>query len=136
MILLTSGYFTYDACFPDNSFYKDEFSKVTLREIPGSAVFIEKSADIPDFHGDYCSSSQIQLSPEDYAKLLNELKNDTIFSPGQQFGFDQFTKTLAEKDYNKIKYGFKREIEGKNGHDYYIGFYEDGITIFVNICII
>ena len=136
IILLSSAYITYGISFPDDSFFKDEFSKVTLREIPGSAVFIEKSTDIPDFHGDYCSSSQIQLSPEDYTKLLNELKNDTIFSPEQQLGSDGFTKTLAEKKPGKIKSGFKRDIEGKNGHYYYIGFYEDGITIFVNICII
>jgi hypothetical protein len=60
---------TYIGIFPDESFYAEEFKDVTLRELPNSAEFISKSASCPDFHGDYCSQSQIRLSKKDYSKL-------------------------------------------------------------------
>ena len=80
LVFLISSFITINSFFPSESFYKEEFKKVTLREIPKSAEFIVKSSSYPYFHGDYCSSSQIKLSKSDYKTLLNELKNDKNLS--------------------------------------------------------
>jgi hypothetical protein len=132
-LLLFSIYKTYDAFFPSESFYKDEFENVTLREIPESAQFIFKKSSYPDFHGDYASSSQIKLSKEDYKKLLNELSSDSQFSKdGQIIGFEEFDYTLNNKDQNNILVSFTRPIKGEEDCYLYIGFYNDNQTIFVN----
>ena len=86
-IVLISVYFTFDVFFPGRSFYEDEFKNVTLRNVPKSAKFIEKTASYPDIHGHYCSSSQIRLSKDDYNKLLNDLTNDKhMIKNGQIIG--------------------------------------------------
>jgi len=75
---------TYAGIFPDESFYADEFKDVTLRELPQSAEFISKSADYPDFHGEYLSQSKIRLSKQDYSKLLWELHKDDRLTKGAE----------------------------------------------------
>jgi len=132
-IVLISAYATFNAVFPGRSFYEDEFKSVTIRDIPKSAKFIEKTASYPDFHGHYFSSSQIRLSKTDYSKLLNELINDkNMTKNGEIIDFEEFDKALDEKDMNKIIYSFTRQNTGRN--DYlYIGFYNDLQTVFVNV---
>ena len=132
-LLVFSIYQTYDAFFPSESFYKDEFENVTLREIPKSAQIIFKKSSYPDFHGDYASSSQIKLSKEDYNKLLKELNSDNQFSKdGQIIGFEEFDYTLNNKDQNNISVSFTRPIKDKEDCYLFIGFYNDNQTIFVN----
>lgn len=135
LLLLLSFYITYNAFYPEESFYADEFKTVTQRELPKSAIFLEKSSSYPDFHGDYCSSSQILLSKEDFRKLFDEINNDTtILKSNQIIVFSAFDKT--SKSYNKkIKYSFTRKIPNKEDHHLTIEFCDDGQTIFINICI-
>jgi len=136
LLFLLALYSTYDAFFPSESFYIDEYKKVTLRDIPASAKFISTHSSYPDFHGDYCSSSQIKLSEKDYAELLNGLNNDTRIGEDMQIkGFVEFNETLQEKNEDKIIKSFVREIPGEEDHYLYIGFYNDNQTIFVNICV-
>jgi hypothetical protein len=135
-IFLISIIITYDAFFPSESFYEEEFKQVTLREIPKSAEFVSKTSSYPDFHGDYCSSSQIKLSKEDYQKLLNELKVDQrIIQNGQSVGFEEFNYTLGNKTEKNFTTSFIREIPGEEDHYMYIAFYNDNETIFVNVCV-
>ncbi|MCG2617692.1 hypothetical protein LZZ85_25550 [Terrimonas sp. NA20] len=137
VILVLSGYFTFDAFFPGKSFFKNEFNTVTLRELPESAIFIEKNASYPDFHGDYCSSSQIMLSQIDYTNLLNEITNDTRISKDKYIvGSDEFSKTLGDKKAGDITNVFRRRIGVNNDFYYYIGFYKDGRTVFVTVCVV
>jgi hypothetical protein len=136
LLFLFTAYQTYDAFFPSESFYEDEFETVTLREIPKSAEFISKKSSYPDFHGDYCSSSQIKLSKEDYQKLLTELESDNQFTAnGQNIGFEEFFYTLGNKTEKKFTTSFIRQIEGEEDHYLYIAFYDDKQTIFVNVCL-
>jgi len=136
VLFLFSAYQTFDAFFPSESFYKQEFKTVTLREIPKSAEFIEKTSSYPDFHGDYCSSSQIKLSKADYQKLLIELQNDKrITKNGEQIGFEEFNKTLGNKKQSKFIHEFTRKIKDEEDHYLYIAFYDDKETVFVNICV-
>lgn len=136
IIFLFSAYQTFDAFSPSISFYEQEFKTVTLREIPKSAEFIEKTSSYPDFHGDYCSSSQIKLSNAEYEKLLHELNLDKRFiKGGQVIGSAEFDKSLGDKKSEKIIHNFIRQIEGKEDHYLFIGFYDDNETVFVNICV-
>ena len=136
VLVLFSTYQTFDAFFPSKSFYEEEFKTVTLREIPKSAEFREKTASYPDFHGDYCSSSQINLSKPDYEKLLTELTLDKRFiKNGQAIGSAEFDKTLGDKSEKKIVCNFIRPIEGQEDHYLFIGFYDDNETVFINICV-
>lgn len=136
VLFLFSAYQTFVAFFPSRSFYEDEFKTVTLREIPKSAEFIERSSSYPDLHGDYCSSSQIKLSEADYQKLLSELIFDnSLTKNGQLIGSAEFTKSLGDKNSKKIVHQFIRQIKGQEDHFLFIGFYEDRKTIFVNICV-
>ncbi len=135
-LFLFSAYQTFNGFFPSKSFYEQEFKTVTLREIPKSAEFIEKTSSYPDFHGDYCSSSQIKLSKSDYQELLIELENDKrITKNGEQIGSEEFNKTLGNKKTSKLIHEFTRKIKGEEDHYLYIAFYDDKETIFVNICV-
>ena len=136
LIILFSAYQTFVAFYPSENFYEQEFKTVTLREIPKSAKFIEKTSSYPDFHGDYCSSSQIKLSKADYKKLFSELRLDNRFiMNGESIGSAEFDKSLGEKSSYMIGYNFIRQIKGQENHYLYIGFYNDQETIFVNICV-
>jgi len=120
LLIFFSAYQTYDAFFPSESFYEEEF----------------KTVSYPDFHGDYCSSSQIKLSKEDYQKLLTELNSDNQFTKNEQsMGFEEFFYTLGNKTEKKFTTNFKRKIKGKEDHYLFIAFYNDKQTIFVNICV-
>jgi len=131
-----SAYLTFDAFFPGTGFYEAEFKTVTLRDIPKSAEFIVKTSTYPDFHGDYCSSSQIKLSKAEYEKLLSELKSDKRFHQGgQTIGSAEFDKSLGDKDSKKILLNFTRSVEGEDDHYLSISFYDDNKTVFVSICV-
>lgn len=133
---LFSVYQIFDAFFPGRSFYEQEFKTVTLREIPKSAEFIEKTSSYPDFHGDYCSSSQIKLSKEDYKNLLTELSSDKrLIKDGEIIGSLEFDKSLGDKSSEKVVHNFIRQIDGEEDHYLFIGFYDDSETVFVNICV-
>ncbi|HTN46311.1 MAG TPA: hypothetical protein VL098_08190 [Flavipsychrobacter sp.] len=94
------------------------------------------TSSYPDFHGDYCSSSQIRFSKADYEKLFSELSLDKRFTKnGQAIGSAEFDKSLGDKSSKKIGYNFIRQIEGQEDHYLFIGFYDDKETVFVNICV-
>jgi hypothetical protein len=134
LLFLFSAYQTFDAFFPSESFYEEEFKTVTLREIPKSAKFVSKKSSYPDFQGDYCSSSQIKLSKEDYQKLLTQLKSDNQFTEnGQNIGFEEFFYTLGNKTEKKFTASFIRQIKGEEDHYLNIAFYDDNQTIFINV---
>ena len=136
LLLLFSAYHTYNAFFPSESFYVEEFKTVTFREIPKSAKFIEKNSSYPDIHGEYCSSSQIKLSKAEFKKLLTELNSDNrLAKNGEIIDSDEFYKSRGGKSSKKIVYNFIRKIEGQEDHYLFIGFCDDNETIFVNICV-
>lgn len=124
---------TYIGLYPDEDFYREEFKDVTLRDLPESAEFISKSADYPDFHGDYCSKSEVKLSKDDFSKLLKELyKDKRISKPG-------YNTTNANNKYDfylrdGINHIFIRYVEDKPDHHLKIEFSKDLTTIFVDVC--
>jgi len=126
---------TYKTNYPFDSFYYSEFESVTLREPPQSVEIIKKTSSYPDFHGDYCSSSLMKLSKEDYIKLYNDLLSDTqLIKNGTVTNSDVFDKVLDRNKQNQIRFHFRRIIPDKSGLYLFIGFLNDEQTIIVNKC--
>jgi hypothetical protein len=128
LLITTIMVITYIGIFPDESFYAEEFKDVTLKELPHSAKFISKSASYPDFHGDYCSQSQIRLSKNDYSKLLWELHEDERLSKGD-YSLSDYNNKVPEN----LVYQFTRVIDTKDDELLYIGFGNDSQTVYVNV---
>ena len=68
-------YTIYTAIYPPESFYKNEFKANMGFRLSNSINFIEKQASYPDFHGDYYSTAIIEISEEDYKKILLKISN-------------------------------------------------------------
>jgi hypothetical protein len=132
VLLLTALYFTYIAFYPIESFYADEFKKVTNLEIPKSANFIEKIASYPGVHGDYVSCSEIKLSKNDFENLLLIVQKDTNFKRTnikEVTHSEESDKIMSDEDKSQLMFGFKKVSTIIN--TYYIGFKNDNQTIFV-----
>ena len=135
LLLLIAVFQTYKANYPSDSFYFDEFESVTLRKPPSSAEVIKKASTYPDFHGDYCSSSMIKISKEDYTRLYIELQSDKdLVKNAELLSSGVLDKVLERNKREQIVAGFQRKISGKSGIHLYIGFLNDQQTIIVNKC--
>jgi hypothetical protein len=124
-------YEIYTAIYPTDSFYFDEFKKVTSLDIPKSAEIINKTASYPDFHGDYISCSIIKLSKPDYKLLLDTISNDKDMLKNPDLGGSkQLDDVMETKKVSDIKRAFTRNMPGK---DYiaYIGFFDDDESVLV-----
>jgi hypothetical protein len=64
----------YKKTYPLESFYKEEFVKVTGLDFPSSGQFLFKEASYPAFNGDYESCALIEVSMEDYMKLRSNIQ--------------------------------------------------------------
>ncbi len=71
--LIFSLYSIYSAFYPSDSFYRDEFKYNIGFTLSKSAVFIDKEASYPDFHGDYFSRAIIQLNQEEFIEIKNKI---------------------------------------------------------------
>ena len=91
-------YEVYTAIYPRDSFYLSEFKEVTLRKAPKTAEVIRKTSSYPDFHGDYCSTSLIKLSKQDYINFLKELSEDKRLTENgelmRSLEFDEVMKNI------------------------------------------
>lgn len=63
----------YTAFYPLESFYRDEFSRVTGNDFPVSGRFKFKEASLPDIHGDHTSCAVIEVSEKDYEALHSKI---------------------------------------------------------------
>lgn len=126
-------YAVYVEFYPPNNFYLEEFKKATLIEAPNSAKILNKATSYPDFHGDYCSASEIALSKEDYQKLYKQLNSDKKFIKNENyFGSEEFDKMIAGKD-KLIETSFFREVQEQD-MAVCIVFLKDKKTIVTNLC--
>lgn len=64
----------YTAIYPLESFYKEEFKKVTGLDFPASGRFLFKDASYPSWQGDYESCAIIEVSREDYVMLRSKMQ--------------------------------------------------------------
>ncbi|MBV7440721.1 hypothetical protein KRX57_04750 [Weeksellaceae bacterium TAE3-ERU29] len=112
-----SVYETYRAFYPADSFYFKEFEYVTNRKIPDSAEIKFKDSCYPDIHGKYFSKSVIELSENEFNKLLTELRNN---------------KNLVESKTTNYLSVFNNKEKSKSG-TLRIIFYKDRRTIEVYV---
>lgn len=127
-------YNIYTAIYPTDSFYYNDFEKVTSTEIPESSEIIRKDASYPTLTGDYCSASLIELSSSDYLKLLKDLQNDEKMEKIDDIiGSEQFDFVLGNLNESQIIYKFTRKIDDYPDHFYYIYFLDDKKSIIVHV---
>ncbi|TSD65981.1 hypothetical protein FFF34_000860 [Inquilinus sp. KBS0705] len=125
------AYNIFTAFFPNDSFFYNEFQKVTSKKIPLSANIIAKTASYPDFHGDYASCSLIKLSKADYLQLLNSCINDKALSTNDQLiGSEELDTVMKNRKVEDIKTAFGQKVN-VGDHYTYLGFFKDQETILV-----
>lgn len=120
------AYFIYDAIFPSEIFYKEEFKIATKKDFPTNGEFIFKSASFPDLHGSYYSIFCIETNESFYNDLYNDLHiiADTIVTTPMH-EFEKGVKRIEGKE-------LVEKISFTVGHVYYnIGFFPDRKTILV-----
>jgi hypothetical protein len=122
-------YEIYDAIWPGDGFYRGHFKMITQIELPESGKIIRKDASWPDLHGDYCASALIELSNDDYRKLMEYVKGNKVFTDSSMMGSSQVQKVLGSINYSRITYEASYQVEDE---DRGIGFLDDGRTIVIS----
>jgi len=122
------SYSGYTAVYPPDSVYLDELAQVSLRPPAASARVVDKNAAYPDFHGDYCSYSRIELSPADFQTLLSQVESDQRLRP--------VAVKLSQKDaLRSASKAFSRYQAGKQDRHLSMAFLADGKSADVNVCV-
>lgn len=89
LFAVSSCYFSFH---PNDDFYLQRFSDVSLQAAPSSARVVAKSPSLFGLHsGESCAYSRILLSREDYATLFKSIATDSRFTPS-------FNRTVTIKD--------------------------------------
>ncbi len=87
------AYAVYDALYPADKLFKEDFEEVTGMRFPDHAEILSKSASFPDTHGDYTSAAAVQLLAKEYVTLSDHLKYSGAFA---QCDYPVHTKELRE----------------------------------------
>lgn len=124
--ILIVGYFIFDAIYPSEEFYKEDFTEVTGLNFPESGKFIYKTATFPDQFGDYTSISIVTVDRKFYDSLLAHLSKNNF----NLIKEDNFFTGDIHKKYNDryVKKTFSRELNGKI---FTVGFLSDKESIIV-----
>jgi len=130
-LLVAIAYNAYAAVYPTDDFYLAEFKEVALRDAPSSAKVAIKSSTYPDFHGDYCSFSRIEVSAEDFNLLLSAISQDKRFSAGESISM---AKIPPAAPLGSIA-SFTRQEPGEEDHHLGLKFLSSRMHIEVNLCV-
>lgn len=128
MLLGGISYSGYTAVYPPDSIFLEDFAQVSLRPPAASAKVVDKSAAYPDFHGDYCSYSRIELAPADFQALLSQVETDQRLRP---VAVDHSQKGALRS----AKKAFSRYQAGKQDRHLSMAFLPDGKSVDVNVCV-
>lgn len=126
---LLLGYFLYDAFYPKDDFYKEDFKEVTQMTFPEDGEIVYKTASFPDQFGDYASSCLVQLDPNSCKQLKrNLIRNGFIAKENKMFS--------KELDYieNKIidlKYAEQYIKDSDTSSFYSVGFLKDSELVII-----
>ncbi len=127
--ILIITYLIYSALYPNEDFYRTDFTEVTGIELPEHAEFKYKSATYPDHFGDYTSISIINVGRDLYNNLPKTLTEKGLKENGQKLHTTEFAKALKHTDNLEIDSEFSMEDDG--GVYYYVGFLTDNETLIV-----
>jgi hypothetical protein len=111
----------YFAVYPEDAFYEKEFEKVAFVPYPESGKIIFKDASYPSVHGEYQSCALIEVSWEDYHRLMNQIHQPAANSgfPMGKVGSPSLNELI--KQYGMLK--MQSETERDEEREYfYCGF--------------
>lgn len=131
IILFFATWSTYDAFYPGDSFYKDEFINNTGIALPSSAIVKHKAASYPDFHGDYGANAVIVLSNNDYAALETGIRQNPAFVRDTSLlplgTSEEYDRIAAHVDEQNITKTYAKTIENRSL--FKVAFFNDRKTI-------
>jgi hypothetical protein len=122
-------YLIYNAVYPGNNFYVQDFEKNTGILFPSSGRIIKKDATYPDIHGHYSSRAIIEFSTSDYLHTVQTLQSDAKFKTDTS-RFHFLSETLdffKSEEINGTK--FSSILVGGRNAQFTVGFLKDGKTI-------
>lgn len=121
--LFVFGYFVYDAIYPAEDFYRQEFETGTGIDFPSEGKILFKTASFPDHFGDYSSVFCFETDSAFYDKLLSELELIGDTTPIKHIDFIEMSERVEGKQLEtQISYDRGTVI-------YYVGFFSDKKTI-------
>ena len=123
------GYLIFEAFYPSESFYEDDFKEVTGIDFPKNAEFEYKTASFPDHFGDYTSVSLIKVENEFYAELPNKLLKRGLSENIEKVGSAEMDKVKSKLNGRIIEKEYALEESGEIY--YYVGFLSDKETLII-----
>lgn len=128
------AYQTYTAIYPNDGFYLGEFELASGRKPPEEVIVLFKDATYPDFHGDYCSFSRLEINPQSYRALLKQLSEDPRFTGSESSQFSMgYVPNVKLPPVRVIRYFQRNDVE--SDHHYTISFLEKETLLEVQICV-
>jgi len=124
--ILIVGYFVYDAFYPSEEFYIEDFAEVTGLAFPDNGEFIYKTATYPDQFGDYTSISIIKLDKKFYDSLSQHLSSKGFIEVNDRELISD--NTLKKYSDGYVIRTFNRELPEKNLS---VGFISDNKTVII-----
>jgi hypothetical protein len=129
----------YSFYYPFDGEFESEFVNITALPFPASGEVIRGDESGLDLHGDYTACARIQVSKEDYALVLKNMRANSTFRPTYMATDSSFvsskefqyaTKSIRTSDY---LYSFAK---GQVNIDAYlfVGFLHDRRTIVIYRC--
>ena len=125
--IIVVGYLIYDAVFPSEDFYKEEFEIATDLNFPESGRLVFKSATYPDLQGSYSSIFCFESDSIFYQELQHKL--DNIKDSIQVVHMSEFEEG---KERIKERVLVKELTYSKNNVHYSVGFFSDNKTILIH----
>ena len=127
--ILIMGLIVYPALYPNEDFYRDEFSEVSGLKLPERAEFKFKTASYPDHFGDYASAIVIKVDSSFYNKLPINLSKRGLEENGHKTDSYELDRAFKYTEHLKIKKEYSKIAD--NGLYYYVGLLTDNETIIV-----
>lgn len=127
--ILIWGYFIWEAFYPPEDFYKEDYKQVTQLNFPEKAVFLYKYASFPDHFGDYTSVFLIQIESKEYIRLLHHLPNAGFVTTNNDPRHLTQTQIALTKVPSQISVEFINET--KESKSFYVALFNDHKTVLV-----
>lgn len=126
LLIVIIGAGIYDYFKTPDSYYKEEYRKVTQMEFPKDGdIIYATNAPWFSFNGDHTSAFMVELNRTDIQLLKNSIK---------QRGFEKGSGLISDQlDYIESKLGSKTYEEkfsyDQNGDEYMVGFLDNGTSV-------
>lgn len=124
--ILIMGYIIYNAFYPSDEFYKEDFTEVTGLRFPESGKILYKTATFPDQFGDYTSVALIKVDADFYKSLSGRLSEKGFREVNDLILLDKKTLKKYSDGYVKIVYN-----KSPTGKSYSVGLVSDNELLII-----